>query len=83
MSASICYRFLSTVNKTIPVSSPQAFMKLLREAFDSDEPWQFDSECIPILKGMAAFKSFGEPDPFQYIINQIEKHGPIEIWPEY
>lgn len=81
MSATILYRPGKPKVKSLEVSTPSAFLEIMQKCF-GDPPFTLRKENIPTLSGMAAAWT-DENNPFQRIIDNIEKYGGIEVWAEY
>lgn len=84
MSASICYQPVDPKPKTIGAWAPSHFMESMERA-NLGLPCTLKETDIPILRGMAAtFSDHGDaPNPYQEIIDAIEKYGAIEMWAEH
>ena len=83
MSASIYYQAVKP-NKgaNFNVSSPSSFLTTMGECF-GDPPFILNGDDIPILSGMAATWSDKNNNPFEKLIEEIEKKDTIEVWAEY
>jgi hypothetical protein len=46
-------------------------------------PHVFDDGDIPALKAMAAASGKANRQPFDQLIEAIEKHDKVRVWPEY
>jgi len=79
MSASICWRKVDPNPETLPVLAPSAFMEALDRA-GMELPHAFDTDDIPVLRGLAAGSNL---DGFKELIELIERHGMIKVWPQY
>lgn len=83
MSVSICWKPVSKISKTI--NGQSSVVDALRDA-GFLLPYRFDYKDLAVLKGMAASTKshFGkEPNPYQQIIDAIEKHETIQVYTEY
>lgn len=87
MSASIFWEPVDPKPKSIGTWAPSSFMEIMERA-GLGLPTNLDEAAIPVLRGMAA--TFGpggpgreHPNPFQQLIDKIEKHGKISVWAEY
>jgi hypothetical protein len=87
MSASIYYRAIKPrQGKYLSVGSGSSFIETLKRCF-AGPPFILEAKDIPTLQGMAAMVkgSFIEekPNPFETLIEEIEKKDAIEVWAEY
>jgi hypothetical protein len=84
MSASICYRPVDPKPKTIGAYAPSSFMEAMERA-GMQLPCTIGKGAIPVLSGMSATwgKGADSPNPYQNVIDAIEKYGDIELWAEY
>lgn len=81
MSASIIWEPVNPNPRTLHVMAPSWFMAALEKA-GLGLPRQFGEIDLPVLRGMAATID-KEANPFQELIDVIDKHGPVEVWAEY
>lgn len=81
MSASILWEPVDPKPKHIGCWAPSSFMGQMERA-GLKLPTNLDESVIPVLRGMAATIS-GTPNPFQELIDKIEKHGKISVWAEH
>jgi len=81
VSANIYWEPMVTRGRDLHVSAPSWFMESLERA-DMGIPRVFGSADIPVLKGLAAAMR-DEPNPFQQLIEAIEKHDKVKVWHEY
>jgi hypothetical protein len=88
VSASIFWEPVDPKPKRIGCWAPSSFMGQMERA-GFRLPTNLDQGAIPVLRGMAAMISpglgtDGDPsNPFQELIDKIEKHGTISIWAEH
>lgn len=84
MSASIYYRQVKPVSgKLLNTSAPSSFIDSLEKAFGGREPTLTTTE-IPILQGMAIlWTGMGGKNPYEQLIEGIQKYGEIEIDVQY
>jgi hypothetical protein len=84
MSASICWRPSSKQDKTIGVFAPSSFLEMMASA-GMKFPCTVTTADLPVLRGMAAV--FGRnketPNPFNEMVDLIEKHDSIDLWAVY
>ena len=80
MGATICWKPMETSNETIPGKG--IVKSALQKAFGYDLPHVYDVSHIPVLKGMAAVY-YEDNNPYEMLIEAIEKHDKIEVWAEY
>lgn len=78
MSANIYWEPVLTNAKRLRVMAPSSFISALERA-DLPLPNTFDESAIPILRGMAATMN-EENNPFQELIEKIEKYGSVSVW---
>jgi hypothetical protein len=83
MSASIFWEAVDPKPK-IRFWASSSFMEQMKRA-GFRQPIDLDQGAIPVLRGMAATGPTGgdAPNPFQELIDKIEKHGTISIWAEH
>lgn len=85
MSVTIFYEPIEQSN-AIDVPAPVTFRKKLAKAFGGDEdtilPRTFNGQDVPILRGMSATQ-LDDNNPYQQIIDLIEKYDQIRVWTEY
>lgn len=83
MSANILYRPVKPNNgKSLSVMAPSAFLETMGECF-GDPPFILERKDVPILHGMAAAWSDKDNNPFEKLMEEIEKKDAIEVWAEY
>lgn len=83
MSASILYRPLADQRKCVDdVLAPSRFLGVMGKCF-GNLPFTLGEGAIPTLSGMAATWDDDMHNPFERIIELIEKYGTIEVWAEY
>ena len=82
MSATIFWEPVNVNAKSLHVLAPSSFMACLERA-DMPLPNTFDSDSIPILRGLAAAMKEGENNPFTQLIKAIEKNGQVNVWYEH
>ena len=68
--------------KGLGVSAPSAFLAAMSNAFGTGAPYTLGEGSIPILRAMAAVYSHDD-NPYQKLIDIIEKCSEIEVWSEY
>jgi len=84
VSANIYWRPVSKNNKSLNVLAPSSFQERMREV----------GLCLPctvrqgdasLLKGMAAGygREKDRPNPFDQILELLEKYDEVELWAEY
>ena len=81
MSANIYWEPITTNAKRLHVMAPSWFMQVLERA-DMGLPNTFGEKDIPTLRGMAANMN-EEKNPFNELIEIIEKRGSINVWYEH
>lgn len=83
MSASICWRPVTSAKNGLSINSPSSFIRSLEKAFGVF-PVKLDIKDVAVLKGMASVDSFdSEESQYEKIIEIINKVGEIEIFAEY
>ncbi len=82
MSANIYYRPTKETGFQLSVDAPSTFMENIRKAFLSEFPLIFGQDSVQTLKGMAAMHH-GEENPYDELIEAIEKHETIEVYAKY
>jgi len=84
MSASILYEPINPNPKSIDAWAPSSFMETMQRA-NIALPCTLGPDNIPILMGMAAvFGDKGDaPNPYQQLVDAINKYGKISVWAEY
>lgn len=85
MSASILWQPATPPEgESLHTMAPQAFMRTLR-AIGWDDGGELSNDHLVALKGLAATISDDEryPNPYKQLIEAIETHGTIRVWPEY
>jgi hypothetical protein len=85
VSASICWEPCpDKIAKSINVDAPSLFQTVMREA-GMELPITLDGAHYPELRAMAAV--FGNradvPNPYQQLIDLIDKHERVHVWAEY
>jgi hypothetical protein len=81
MSASIYYQPTKKNRHDVHTGSASAFIEAIERAFGGREAILSDKD-IPTLKGMSAMENFSN-NPFNDLIEGIEKFGEIKIIVEY
>jgi hypothetical protein len=71
-----------TTNEHLSTPAPQWFMEVLEET-NMELPHVFDSDDIPRLRAMAAASGKANRQPFDQLIEALEKHERVRVWPEY
>lgn len=83
MSASIYWCQVRPVSgERLSAWAPSSFISSIEKAFGGF-PCDFGNGDIEKLKGMASMCNDGGGNPYQEIINRIEKYGVIRVWAEY
>jgi hypothetical protein len=83
MSASMCYRKVEHKNFSMKtVGAPSLFMSFLEEAFGCGFPMRLGSDHLSVIRGLS-IGAEGMRQSFEELMEIIEKHGEIELWPEY
>lgn len=82
MSASIMWEPLNPNPKHFSVGAPSFFIESLKNA-DMELPRTFTEADVSVLKGMSAASGRDENNPYQQMINAIEKYGEITVWAQY
>jgi hypothetical protein len=83
MSATIYWEpVVPTTSEHLSTPAPSWFMEVLEEAH-FELPHIFDSDDLPTLKAMAAAAGKANRKPFDQLIEAIEKHERVRVWPEY
>jgi len=77
MGATMKWALVSKGN-SLGVGSPSSFMERLERAFPGNFPMDFCQGDLERLRGMAAVD-----EDFDKLIQLIEHHGAIRVWPEY
>lgn len=81
MSASIYFKPVNVRKHSLPGQSA-VVAALCRAGFPL--PFMFNENSKPILVGMAAaWDHLKSDNPYQAILDAIEKYGSIEVWVEY
>lgn len=81
VSASIYWRSLAKAPPSFDVSAPSRFIEIMQERFGG-APWRVEDKDLPWLYGVKAADKPRCAD-WAEIISKVDKHGSIEIWPEY
>jgi hypothetical protein len=81
MSATIFWEPVSIKSKSLRVMAPSSFISAMERA-DFPLPNTFDKSSIPTLRGMAATMN-DENNPFNELIEKIEKYGSVSVWYEH
>lgn len=81
MSATIFWEPINLRPKSLRVMAPSWFMQVLERA-DMGLPNTFGEKDIPTLRGMAANMN-EEKNPFNELIEIIEKKGSVNVWYEH
>ena len=83
MSASIFWDPIKPANgHVVGVGAPSWFMGCMERA-GLKLPVDLTVADLPVLTGLAAAQRDDEKNPFQEIIDAIEKHGAINLWYQY
>lgn len=86
MSATIFYEPVKQNSKSLDVSAPSTFQDRLAKAFGGDWttvlPRIFGKDDIPTLQGMSATQ-IEDNNPYQQMIDLIEKYDQIRVWAQY
>ena len=81
MSATIFWEPVSTKAKSLRVMAPSSFISAMERA-NLSLPNTFDKSSVSILRGMAATMN-DENNPFNELIEKIEKYGSVSVWYEH
>ena len=81
MSATIFWEPISIKAKSLRVMAPSSFISAMERA-DFPLPNTFDKDSIPVLRGMAATMN-DENNPFNELIEKIQKYGSVSVWYEH
>jgi len=81
MSETICWEPINLKPNYLDVMAPSWFMGCLKRA-EMGLPNTFGPNDIPKLRGLAASMD-EERNPFNELIEAIEKHGSVNVWYEY
>ena len=73
MSATIFWEPALTKAKSLRVMAPSSFISAMERANT------FSASVIPTLRGMAATMN-DENNPFNELIEKIEKYGSVSVW---
>jgi len=84
MSANIYWRPSTQNNKSLNVPAPSSFQERMREVGLS-MPCTVEQCHVPVLKGLAAGygREKDRPNPFDQILDLLDKHDAVELWAEY
>lgn len=83
MGANISYRQVKPITgKDLPVGAPSYFIGTMEKAF-GNFPCTLTSEDIPILRGMAATMRDEQQNPYEKLVEAIERMGAVEVYAEY
>lgn len=83
MGANIYFHQMKPVDgQSISCHAPSSFIASMERAF-GEFPCVLDSENVPVLKGMAAMSHDGGGNPYQEIIDAIDKYGTIKVYAEW
>lgn len=63
--------------------APSSFMEQLENRLGERPPTYFDEEDLIGLRELAKTNCDGGGNPFQELVNAIQIHGSIRVWPEY
>ena len=81
MSATIYWRSKAKSPPSFDVSAPNRFIEIMKERFGG-APWTIEATDLPWLYGVKAADKPRCAD-WEAIIAKVDKHGAIEVWPEY
>ena len=81
MSATIFWEPINLKPKHLYVLAPSWFMGCLERA-EMELPNSFGADDIPKLRGLAAAMD-EKRNPFNELIEAIEKNGSVNVWYEY
>lgn len=86
MSVSIFWKpVVPDEGQNLHIPAPSAFQAAMRDA-GMELPCTLTRDLIPLLRGMAAvFGPHAEnrPNPYQQIIDLLDKHEAVELWAVY
>ncbi len=83
MSANIFFRQVKPAEKeSLSCFAPSSFLATMMEAF-GDMPLQLDQSNLDVLYGMSLLCGDGGGNPYQELIDAINKYHLIEVWPEF
>ena len=83
MSANICWRPVESKAKRINTSAPSSFMEAMKRAGMS-LPCELNASHRERLIGLAASHCYDTPtNPYQQLLDLLEKHESIALWAEY
>lgn len=84
MSATICWRPSAKNDKHLNVGAPSSFMEVMKNA-GFGFPCAVTLSDVPVLRGMAAVygRNDQNPNPFDELLDLVEKYGSIELWAVY
>lgn len=82
MSASVYYRHVKP-GKNLPLMAPSHFIESMTKAIGCGPPWIVTAESIPILRGMAAVFRTDRENPYEILIEEIERYGSVQLEVEY
>ncbi len=82
MGASIYFEPTERKKHDVSAMAPQTFIRAMEKVFGRF-PCQLNSGCIPQLAAMSAMHGDAKHNPYQDLINGIEKFGSIQVDAEY
>ena len=82
MSAAICWERVKEDHESLYVLAPSSFIESMERA-GLRLPCEIGDGAVPVLTGMAAMHRNDGKNPYEEMIELIEKHGTIRIWAEY
>jgi len=82
MGANIHYRRTSKVDPSLEhIMAPSSFIESLERAFGF--PCELGEAAIPVLRGMSVMHADRRHNPYEEVIELIERLGSIELYASY
>lgn len=82
MGANIYFEPTERTKHEVSAMAPSSFIKTMEKVFGRF-PCELNSGCIPQLAAMAAMHGDDRHNPYQDLINGIEKFGSIQVGADY
>ena len=81
MSASIYYQPIK--GTLLPMGAQQSFLAMLRRLFNNDTVTLYEDDLVRLNAAMLAIENGEHKDALQTLVDAVEKHGAVRVWPEY
>lgn len=84
MSANVYWWPHKKGEETLGVRAPSEFKEAMERAGFGESPWCLGREHLATLRGMAAVYDYRDDgNPYQDLIDAIEKHGIVDVVMRY